>query len=157
MTGAAIPEPGLRPLCRLRITLGDPIELGRTARGIRRIIPITGGSVEGARLSGRILAFGADWQTILADGTAELDARYILETDDGARIDVRNWGLRHGPPEILAALARGEAVDPAHYYMRTHPRFETGDERYAWLNRGLFVGSGRRDADAVHLSFFELV
>ena len=79
------------------------------------------------------------------------------ELDDGALIDVTNLGFRHGPPEVLDALARGEAVDPQRYYMRTTPRFETGDARYAWLNRTLFVGSGARLPDAVRLSFFEVL
>ncbi len=117
----------LRPLCDLRVELGAAIELGIGPRGRRRIIPITGGAVDGDRLRGRVLAFGADWQTILADSTAELDARYAIETHDGALIDVRNFGYRHGPQDVIERLARGEEVDPALYYMRTHPQFETGD------------------------------
>ena len=111
----------------------------------------------GERLNGTILNLGADWQTILADGTAELDTRYSMETHDGALIDIRNFGFRHGPAEVIAALARGEAVDPSRYYMRTHPRFETGDERYAWLNRIICVGTGSRQADHVRITFFEVL
>lgn len=147
----------LRPLCDLRVTLGAPIELGTNARGRRRIIPITGGTVDGERVRGRVLALGADWQTILADGTAELDARYVIETPDGALIDVRNFGYRHGPDEVIARLARGEEVDPSLYYMRTQPRFETGDPRYSWLNRTICVGTGSRHGDHVRISFAEVL
>lgn len=147
----------LRPLCDLRVELAAPLELGTSPRGRRRIIPIGGGVVDGERLRGRVLALGADWQTILADGTAELDARYVIETHDGALIDVRNFGYRHGPNEVMARLARGEEVDPALYYMRTHPRFETGDPRYSWLNRTICIGSGSRHRDHVRIVFAEVL
>lgn len=146
-----------RHLCDLQVELGAPIELGASPRGRRRIIPITGGTVTGERLSGTILDLGADWQTVFADGTAELDTRYAMKTHDGALIDIRNFGYRHGPKEVLEKLGRGEKVDPALYYMRTQPRFETGDERYAWLNRTIFCGTGMRNADSVRLSFFEVL
>lgn len=152
-----LPEPRLRHICDLEIELGAPIELGDAPRGRRRIIPIIGGTVSGERLSGRILKVGADWQTIFADGTAELDTRYSMETHDGAVVDIRNFGYRHGPAEVIAALAGGDAVDPSLYYMRTQPRFETGDARYAWLNRIVCVGSGARLKDGVKVSFFEVV
>jgi hypothetical protein len=151
------PEPALRHLCNLFVELGQPLELGDAPKGRRRIIPIIGGRVEGERLSGSILALGADWQTVFDDGTAELDTRYGMRTVDGALIDIRNFGYRHGPPEVLAALARGEVVDPSLYSMRTHPRFETGDPRYAWLNRLVAVGSGAREPAAVRVSVFEVL
>ncbi|MEM9049637.1 MAG: DUF3237 domain-containing protein [Pseudomonadota bacterium] len=150
-----IEAPSLRPLAELTVKLGPPMALGDSPRGTRRIIPIVGGTVSG-RIRGEILNLGADWQTILADGTAELDTRYAIRTHDGALIDIRNYGLRHGPPEAIAALARGETVDPGTYYMRSWPRFETGDARYAWLNRLLALGSGARDADQVRLAIFEI-
>lgn len=148
--------PELSPLCELVVELGEPIELGPSPRGRRRIIPITGGTASG-RIAGEILDLGADWQTIMADGTAELDTRYAIRTHDGALIDIRNWGLRHGPEEVIAALARGEAVDPAAYYMRTQPRFETADPRYAWLNRTICVGSGAREAASVRMTIWEVL
>jgi hypothetical protein len=147
----------LRHLADLTVDLGPPLELGDSPRGRRRIIPIIGGEVTGERLSGRVLDGGADWQTVFADGSAELDTRYMIETGDGALIDIRNFGYRHGPPEVLAALARGEAVDPKSYYMRTTPRFETGDPRYLWLNRLIAVGSGERLAAAVRLTLLEVL
>jgi hypothetical protein len=152
-----IPEPRLVPLCEFRVELAEPIELGDSLKGRRRIIPIVGGQVTGERLSGEILNLGADWQTVMAEGVAELDTRYGMRTHDGALIDIRNFGIRHGPPEVLAALARGENVDPTTYSMRTHPRFETGDPRYAWLNKVIAVGSGLREADAVRLLIYEVL
>ncbi|WP_309082968.1 DUF3237 domain-containing protein [Chelativorans sp.] len=149
--------PSLRPLCRITAELAPPIEKGSGTGARWRIIPIIGGVVEGERLSGRILNLGADWQTIFADGYAELDTRYAIETDDGAVIDVRNFGFRHGPDEVMARLAAGEQVDPALYYMRTHPRFHTGDPRYAWLNRTIFLGTGERLKDSVRIDIFEVL
>ena len=91
-----------------------------------------------------------------ADGVALLDARYTLRTQDGALIYVQNRGVRRGPPDVLAAIARGEEVDPASYYMRTAPTFETADPRFSWLNDLIAVGSGMRLADSVVLDFYRL-
>ena len=146
----------LANLFKAEITLAPPQELGESPLGRRRIIGITGGRFEGERLRGRVLPGGADWQVIRADGVADLDARYTLETSDGALIYVRNRGYRHGPREVLDKLAAGDAVDPALYYMRTTPLFETGDARYAWLNRMICVASGARLAAAVELQVYEV-
>ena len=146
----------LHPLFKAEITLAPPQELGDTPQGRRRIIGITGGRFRGERLAGRVLPGGADWQVIRSDGVADLDARYTLETEDGALIYVRNRGLRHGPAEVIKRLAAGEAVDPKTYYMRTTPSFETGDARYAWLNRMVCVATGARRAAAVELEVFEI-
>ena len=148
--------PILSHVCDLEVEL-DPIrEMGRGRAGRRRIIPVTGGRVTGPRLNGRILNLGADWQTIFADGLAELDTRYGFETDDGATIEIINYGYRHGPAEVIAAIARGDEVEPASYYMRTHARLETGDPRYEWVNRTLFVGTGARRGGQVVVSLFAL-
>ena len=146
----------LQPLFSAEIRLAAAQELGETPQGRRRIIGITGGRFSGERLSGRVLAGGADWQLIRSDGVADLDARYTLETSDGALIYVRNQGYRHGPADVQRRLASGESVDPGLYYMRTTPRFETGDPRYAWLNRIVCVASGARRRDAVELDVFEI-
>ena len=146
----------LRALLKAEITLDEPLELGDTPLGRRRIIHITGGRFSGARLSGRVLAGGADWQVIRADGVADLDARYTLETHDGALIYVRNRGYRHGPAEVLKRISLGEDVNPSLYYMRTTPSFETGDPRYAWLNRMVCVATGARRPAAVELEIFEV-
>ena len=146
----------LHPLLKAEITLAVPHELGDTPQGRRRIINITGGRFTGERLSGRVLPGGADWQIIRSDGVADLDARYTLETSDGALIYVRNHGYRHGPADVLQKIALGEAVDPSLYYMRTTPLFETGDARYAWLNRMVCVATGARRPNAVELAVFEV-
>ena len=146
----------MAPLLRMQISLAAPLDLGDTPLGRRRIIAVTGGAFDGERLRGRVLPGGADWQLIRADGVASLDARYTLETDDGAFIHVENRGYRHGPPEVIARLATGDPVDPASYYMRTTPWFETSDARYAWLNRIVCVASGARRAADVELQVFEV-
>lgn len=146
--------PTLEFLARVRADVETPQVLGQTLAGERRIVPIAGGEIEGPHLRGEILPGGADWQVVCADGTALLEARYTVRTDDGALVYVRNLGLRHGPPAVLERIQRGEAVDPAEYYFRSTPRFEAGDARYAWLNRILAVGSGARLANEVHLDIY---
>src|SRR4051812_2788981 len=145
----------LQALFRAEIMLAPAQELGDTPHGRRRVIPILGGRFQGERLCGRVLPGGADWQLIRTDGVAQLDARYTLETEDGALLYVRNEGLRHGPEDVLQKVARGETVDPASYYMRTVPHFETGDARYAWLNRLVCIATGARRASSVELEVFE--
>ena len=146
----------LLPLMQIEVALEPAKELGETPLGRRRIIGIAGGRFSGARLSGLVLPGGADWQLIRADGSAFLDARYTLQTDDGALIYVSNQGFRHGPKEAMERLARGEDVDPALYYMRATPWFETSAAQYAWLNRTLFVASGVRRRDAIELELYEV-
>ena len=151
-----LPQPSLEHVCDLDVQL-DPIrEMGGGRAGQRRIIPIVGGSVSGPALSGRVLSLGADWQTVYADGMAELDTRYAIETNDGATIEIINYGYRHGPTDVLQALAQGEAVSPDRYYMRTHARLETGDERYNWVNRTLFTGVGARQSQSVLIRLYAI-
>jgi hypothetical protein len=146
----------LEPLFRAEITVAPAQELGDTPMGRRRIINITGGRFQGERLSGRVLPGGADWQVIRPDGVAYLEARYTLQTNDDALIYVRNQGYRHGPADVIRRVAAGEAVDPSLYYMRTTPWFETGAERYIWLNRLVCVGTGARRSGSVELEIFEV-
>jgi hypothetical protein len=129
--------------------VGGVTSAGDAGSGERRIIPISGGTVKGSDINGKVLAFGADFQIVRASGLIELEAKYALQTDDGAVIYVENRGIRFGPAELLQRLARGEAVDPALIYFRTVPRFETGSEKYRWLTQNLFVGSAARHADRV--------
>lgn len=146
----------LVPLTHVEVTLEPIRDLGETPLGRRRIIGITGGTFKGPRLSGRILPGGADWQVIRSDGVAYLDARYTLETSDGALIYVNNKGYRHGPKDVIERMARGEEVDPALYYMRATPWFETSAPQYAWLNRSICVATGARRPAAVELDFYEV-
>lgn len=150
-----LPQPRLLPFVTIVADLGPPLVVGQAKAGLRRIIPIIGGTVQG-RLTGHLLNLGADWQTIFADGSAELDTRYAIQTDDGALIDIRNFGYRHGPEDVMKRVAAGEDVDPALYYMRTRPSFETADPRYHWLTRTLFVGTGARQAASVQIELYEV-
>jgi hypothetical protein len=133
-----------RPLMTLQVFVAPPQKLGAVPHGTRAIAPITSGTFEGPRLRGRVLPGGGDWTLLRPDGVLELDLRITLETDDGALIYMSSFGLRHGPPEVLAALANGESVDPSKYYFRTTPRFETSAPRYAFLNRLIAISSGDR-------------
>ncbi|MFD5734597.1 DUF3237 domain-containing protein [Streptomyces sioyaensis] len=104
-----------------------------------------------------ILPGGADWQVLHPDdGMASIDTRSTLRTHDGAHLYLSTSGVRHGKPEVLRRLAAGEAVDPAEYYFRLFCRFETGDERYRWLNRTLAVASGARTPEAVRYEAYTL-
>jgi len=151
---AAHPTPPLTHVCDLHVEL-DPIrEMGQGRAGHRRIIPIIGGRVKGPRLNGKLLNLGADWQTIWPGGVAELDTRYAMETHDGAVIEIINYGYRHGPEEVLKRVMAGEAVPADQYYMRTQARLETGDPRYDWVNRTLFIGTGSRQPLGVTVSLY---
>ena len=148
--------PGLRFLYTSRVEVESPLHLGHSPYGERRIIHITGGDFAGPRLEGRILSGGADWQFVRRDGVVEVDARYTLETRDGALIYVRNWGLRHGPKEVMDRLASGADVDPKEYYFRTTPVFETGAPGYQWLNGMIAVAAGERRAQEVIITVYEV-
>ena len=133
-----------RVLMTLQVAVSGVQKIGAVPNGTRVTAPISGGHFEGPRLRGNVLPGGGDWTLLRGDGVLELDLRVTLETDDGALIHMTSFGLRHGPPDVIAALARGEAVDPATYYFRTTPRFETGHPAYAFLNRLVAIASGDR-------------
>jgi hypothetical protein len=144
-------EPALQTRYVFTITahIGGVTSAGDIGIGVRRIVPITGGEVKGRDVNGKVLPFGADFQIIRPNELIELEAKYAIETDDGAVIYVENKGIRFGPVELLRRLNRGEAVDPRLIYFRTVPKFETGAEKYRWLMESLFVGSAARHADRV--------
>jgi hypothetical protein len=145
-----------QPIFTIHAELEAVMNLGRTPYGERRVIGITGGTVHGAKLNGRVLPGGADWQIIRADGAADIQARYTLESDTGARILVYSAGLRHGPLDVMARLAKGDNVDPSLYYFRTAMRFETADPAAGWLNRIVAIARGAREARAVRLDVYEV-
>ena len=145
-----------KPIFTIEAELEPIMSLGRAPLGERRIVGIRGGTVRGQKLNGRVLPGGADWQIVRADGATDIQARYTIESDAGARILVDSVGLRHGPPEVIQRLARGDSVDPALYYFRTAMRFETGDPSADWLNRILAVAHGQRLAQAVRLDVYEV-
>jgi hypothetical protein len=133
-----------RFLMTLKVAVVDSQKIGAVPHGTRVIALIASGHFEGPRLRGKVLPGSGDWTLLRGDGVLELDLRLMLETDDGALIYMTSFGLRHGPPEVIAAIARGTSVDPSTYYFRTTPRFETGHPKYAFLNRLLAVSSGDR-------------
>ena len=145
-----------QPIFTIEAELEPIMSLGRTPLGERRIVGILGGTVRGRRLNGRVLPGGADWQIVRADGATDIQARYTIESDAGARVLVDSVGLRHGPPDVIERLARGDSVDPALYYFRTAMRFEAGDPSADWLNRILAVAHGQRLAGAVRLDVYEV-
>lgn len=149
-------SPPLEFVCEFRVELSPPHEMGECGRGVRRIIPIVGGTVSGELLHGRILAIGADWQTVESDGLALLDARYAIETADGAVIEVISQGIRHMRPEIAARVGGGEDVPFSDYYMRTAVRLATGHPAYQWVNRSLFLGAGGKNGQIVTLSIYRI-
>ncbi|MFH1241082.1 MAG: DUF3237 domain-containing protein [Pseudomonadota bacterium] len=149
-------EPSLRMLYTSVIEVEPPLQVGHSPYGERRIINISGGAFSGPRLSGRVLAGGADWQIIREDGIVEVEARYTLETRDRALIYVSNRGLRHGPKEVMERLASGEEVDPGEYYFRTIPIFETGAPSYRWLNGIVAIAAGERRPDSVIITVYEV-
>ena len=152
-----LPPPQLEHVCDLAVTIAPPVEVGQTVAGQRRMIPITGGVVKGPRLNGKVLAGGADFQLILAGGTqAHLDARYVIELDDGTRVFVQNTALRVASLENSQRIMRGEPVNPAEIYFRCQPQLEAAGEKWAWLAESQFIGSGRRAPDGVFLSFYRV-
>jgi Protein of unknown function (DUF3237) len=144
------PQPQLEFMARFNVELADSWELGTTSDlGVRRIFPIIGGHFEGPLLNGEILNNGADWQIVTRDGCAIIDTRYLLRLDDASLAYLQTKGFRHGPPEVLARLAEGAAVDPREYYFRIHMTIETASARYNWLNRTVAIGSALRLAATV--------
>ena len=153
-----LPPPRLEHLCDLEVSVAAALEAGDGPFGLRRVIPITGGTVRGPAMRGRVLPAGADFQLLTGGGTvAHLDARYLVELDDGATLFVHNTALRHASPEDAARIRRGEPVDPSRVYFRCQPRFETGDARWTWLHERQFVGRGERRPDSVRLSFWQVL
>jgi len=147
-----------RPLMTLQVKVGHVLDVGAVPYGTRRIAPLAGGNFEGPRLRGSVLPGGSgDWLLLRPDGVLELDFRATLRTDDGALISMKSFGLRYGPPEIIAALGRGETVDPSTYYFRTMPRFETAHSGYSFLNRLIAVATGDRRAEGPVYTIHEVL
>jgi hypothetical protein len=144
-------------LMSLAVDVGDVVSMGPGPLGERRVVGILGGTFEGPGMRGEVMPGGADWQIVRADGVLDLDARYTLNEQGGGVIRVVSQGYRHGSPEVLAALARGEEVDPATYFFRTIMRFETGAPDLEWLNKTIAVATAERKARQVLLSAYKLL
>ena len=144
-------------LFKMTLEVAGMQPIGATPAGNRRIGLVAGGSFEGARLRGKVRPGGADWIVVRPDGVTTLDVRLVLETDDGAAIGMTYRGLRHGPPEVMDRLNRGEVVDPSTYYFRIAVAFETAAAKYAWLNSAAFVGTGDRTPTGPIYDVFEVL
>lgn len=150
MDSEQLPAPHLTQVYRLTATVSQPLELGDTSQGHRRIVPLSGGTFTGPELHGNLLGgTSADWQTILPDGTAVGDIRYTLQTHAGDLLYVQSRSVRHGSPEVLARLARGEEVDASEYTFRTSTQIEAATPELDWLNKGIFISVGARRAGGV--------
>jgi hypothetical protein len=156
--GAADPlaAPELAAFADREVEVGPPLEIGRDAGGVRRVIPIVGGRCSGRGFTARVLPGGADFQLITSETMARLEARYVLETDAGDRIYVHNDAVRTAAPAVMARLIRGEPVDPADVYFRCLPRFECAAPALAWIGERVFVGVGVRRPALVSMRFFEV-
>ena len=153
--------PGLEPAFTVDARLGPLEDHGVTRAGHRRVVPIAGGRVGGlpdgqTRLDAEILPGGADWQVVRPDGTIEIDTRYSARTPAGEHLHFRTAGVRSGPPDVLAALLRGEDVDPASYYFRVAVYLETSAPRLAFLERSIFIASAVRGADSVSYTAYRV-
>jgi hypothetical protein len=161
--------PRLEPIMQLTVHVAQPVDAGQVihalGEGCRRIIPITGGRVQGlARgqsMAGEILPGGADFQLVTSSVTdqvaAQLDARYILRLSDGSHIYVTNLAVRTGSPQDIASLVRGESVPPERIYFRCAPRFEVERADLVWMTQTLFIGTGARFPDRVEMVFYEVI
>ncbi|PUE08639.1 hypothetical protein B9Z51_06725 [Limnohabitans sp. T6-5] len=151
-----LPTPQLNFFADLSVHVDKPQEVGQALHGMRRVIPILGGEVQGQGWSARVLPGGADFQLILNPRMAELDARYVIETDGGDLIFVQNRAVRTAAPEVMARLVRGEPVEPQSVYFRCSPSFETASTALGWISERLFIGTGARHPDRVVMRFFEV-
>ena len=145
------------PIYHVHCEVANILDLGPAPCGPRLVVNLLGGTGAGAKLNGRILPGGADWQIMAHDGSLDIHARYTIESDAGALIQIDSKGVRHGPPDVLARMAKGEDVDPALYYFRTVMRFETSHPSADWLNHILAVARGARERNAVKLDVYEVL
>jgi hypothetical protein len=147
-----------RHLCTLTIELHSIYDLGSTPVGHRRIVPVSGGHFHGERLRGEILPHaGSDLLIARTDGAFQQDARLALQTEDGELILMTYRGVRHSSPEVASRIARGDAVAPSDYYLRTAPFFETAAPKYDWLNRIVAISVGERRPSGVSYEVFEIL
>ncbi|MCU0813954.1 MAG: DUF3237 domain-containing protein [Burkholderiaceae bacterium] len=150
------PPPALVPMARVRCDVDALVSLGPGPYGERRFVPLGGGTVEGPELNGTIVEGGVDWQVGRADGVLDIAAHYVIRTPDGALVEVQSQGMRHGPPELMARLAAGEAVAPGEYFFRTVMRFQTGHPAWLHLNKVIAIAVGQREARRVILDVYRL-
>ena len=149
--------PKLEYLMTYRAELRPPVDVGAGPAGVRQIFDVTGGHFEGPRLKGELLPSGADWLLMGPDGVGRLDVRGTFKTDDGAHVYVQYSGILVMNEKVQQALAEGRATQYGDSDFFTQPRFETGDERYAWLNSIVAIGEGRLIPSAVEYRVYQVV
>ncbi len=152
-------EPAVRArlLYEAHVELDTPLDVGPTPHGVRRIVAITGGSLEGPSIRGRILPSGADWLLVRPDGVVELDIRATGRLEDGALLYARERGYLRAPPEVMQRIARGEPVDAGTYTFRVVVSYETASPRYAWLTATIGYGTGTFRKGGLDLVVHELL
>ena len=150
------PPPALLPMTQVACQVGVLVSLGAGPHGERRYVPLGGGTVRGPELNGTLVEGGVDWQVNRADGVLDIAAHYVIRADDGALIEVRSEGLRHGPAEVMQRLARGEAVGRDEYFFRTLMRLQTGHPAWLHLNRVMALAVGQREASCVLLDVYRI-
>jgi hypothetical protein len=142
---------------RVICQVGPVVSLGGPARhGERRFVRIGAGTVSGPELEGTLVEGGVDWQVQRSDGVTDISAHYVIRGADGALIEVQSGGIRHGPPEVMSRLARGEDVPRSAYYFRTSVRFTTGHPAWLHLNRIVALSVGQREPNRVLLEFWRV-
>ena len=152
-----MPEIKTELLFKIVLEVPSILDLGETPYGRRRIARVGGGTFEGPKMKGRVLDGGGDWLLLRRDGVLQLDVRITLETDDKQLIYMTYRGYRHGPKDVIDRINRGEAVDPSLYEFRVTPYFETGSEKYAWMNGICAVGTGERTATGPVYTVFQVL
>ncbi len=157
MNPDAMPAPPvLVPMTQIRCEVGALVTLGPAKYGERRYVPLGGGTVQGPELNGTLVEGGVDWQVQRADGVTDIAAHYVIRTTDGALVEVQSEGMRHGPAEVMARLARGEPVARDEYFFRTVVRFTTGAPAWLHLNKVLAIAVGQREATRVLLDLYRI-
>lgn len=157
MNGYTAKEPRFLEAFSAEITVAPPVVVGQDGKhGRRQLIEITGGKFSG-KLSGTAMRGGVDSQIIRPDGLTELEARYGVQLDDGEAVYISNKGIRRVEPDVAAAAARGEIVDPNKVYFTTVPTFEVYSDKYRWLEQSIFICRATRLPDKVLLKFYEVL
>ena len=145
-------------ICEIRAEVVPPIRVGEVdgqGGGDLSVAPITGGTVTGDRITGKVLPVGADWW-VCTGPTTRLDARYLLETDDGAVIDILNRGYYRATKEVMDRVEAGENVPEGEYYFRCSPTFQTDAPAHRWLAENQFVGLARDEDGQVCMRMYVL-
>ena len=151
------PEIGLEFAFEIVAEVGQTLDGGPGRLGTRRIVPITGGTVRGPKLNGRVVPGGADYAIGRSDGAAVVTAHYALEAEDGTPIYIMNEGIRTATSEVIARLRSGEHVDPADYYFRSVPTFDAPEGPHGWLSDNIFVAHCARFGPSVRIRVYQVV